>query len=342
MLLLVVGLVVIVLVILVVVFLSVRSMRADEGGGHSARPAGRGRAASGRHDFGGEDDFAGLGRPDGARRGQPGRQPARRGAAEDDWPSGREPDFGAPRDDEPEYSHEYRQPRAMARQDYGESRGYPGHDQSAGDRSPVPAAQRRFGALPRPRGHQHDQDPEPRRRPEDRGDARRGRRQESGSRRAGARSARPGADLPAGDWGGVSDEQYWAELAADKPLATTARSAQPGLDALPAAALRDSLPDAAADGAERQARHDEDLAWPPREAAPTMAAARGRAHGPVQPACRVRPAGRAAAGVGQTAAVRRARDRHRPGDAHRAVDRPDEHGRGRGYRPGRRRDLRLG
>lgn len=50
--------------------------------------------------------------------------------------------------------------------------------------------EQRVPALPRPRGYEHDQDQ--------------------------------------GDWGGVSDEQYWAELSSDNPLATTARSAQAG------------------------------------------------------------------------------------------------------------------
>jgi hypothetical protein len=34
-------------------------------------------------------------------------------------------------------------------------------------------------------------------------------------------------DWPSTEWDKLSDEQYWAELSADKPLATTARSAQP-------------------------------------------------------------------------------------------------------------------
>ena len=42
---------------------------------------------------------------------------------------------------------------------------------------------------------------------------------------------RKGADLdeelwPAESFGGVSDEQFWDDLASDKPLATTARTAQ--------------------------------------------------------------------------------------------------------------------
>ncbi|HEY3958369.1 MAG TPA: hypothetical protein VGM53_33815 [Streptosporangiaceae bacterium] len=60
--------------------------------------------------------------------------------------------------------------------------------------------EQRVPALPRPRGNEHDQD--------------------------------------ASDWGGVSDEQYWAELSSDRPLATTARSAQPGHPADRAASPR--------------------------------------------------------------------------------------------------------
>ncbi len=44
-------------------------------------------------------------------------------------------------------------------------------------------------------------------------------------------------DWPSTEWDKLSDEQYWAELSADKPLATTARSAQPSAPA-PAAAPR--------------------------------------------------------------------------------------------------------
>jgi hypothetical protein len=95
--------------------------------------------------------------------------------------------------------------------------------------------------LPRPRGHQHDEDPGDGDEPVNRNDIRR--RQASRPRLSGTTRDRSGADWPAGDWGGVSDEQYWAELAADKPLATTARSAQPGTDARQAAAARSGSTD---------------------------------------------------------------------------------------------------
>jgi hypothetical protein len=205
MLLLVAGLVVIVLVILVVVFLSVRSMRAEEGADRPARSAGRDRTGRGN-----------------ARRAAAGREPASRLPTEGDWLADHEPDFGET-----------------------------GHDQAR-------------GMLPPPRGHQHDEDPGRRVRPEKRSAARRRQRQETGSRMTGNGRDEPGADLSAGDWGGVSDEQYWAELSADKPLATTARSAPAG-GAYQEAAT--TAAEADADPAEASGR------TAPRDPAPTMAAA---------------------------------------------------------------------
>jgi hypothetical protein len=94
---------------------------------------------------------------------------------------------------------------------------------------------RRPGSLPRPRGHQHDQ------------------------------------DFEASDWGGVSDERYWAELSADKPLATTARSAQPGSDPRPP--LAGAADPKAADVTARRPGRDAAAGRTRREPAPTMAAA---------------------------------------------------------------------
>jgi hypothetical protein len=49
------------------------------------------------------------------------------------------------------------------------------------------------------------------------------------SRSRQSRSSKRGDDddWPSTEWDKLSDEQYWAELSADKPLATTARTAQP-------------------------------------------------------------------------------------------------------------------
>ena len=73
-------------------------------------------------------------------------------------------------------------------------------------------------------------------------------------------------DWPSTEWDKLSDEQYWAELSADKPLATTARSAQPSTPA-PAGAT----------------------AKPPRASTPP--AASGRAASRPQPAPDAEPGG---------------------------------------------------
>ena len=59
---------------------------------------------------------------------------------------------------------------------------------------------------------------------------------------------RKGSDVdaelwPAAAFGGVSDEQFWDDLAADKPLATTARTAQPGTAARSRPPSTGPLPD---------------------------------------------------------------------------------------------------
>ena len=62
-------------------------------------------------------------------------------------------------------------------------------------------------------------------------------------------------DWPSTEWDKLSDEQYWAELSADKPLATTARSAQPStpVPATPAKPARAATPPQASVRAERPA-----------------------------------------------------------------------------------------
>jgi hypothetical protein len=59
---------------------------------------------------------------------------------------------------------------------------------------------------------------------------------------------RKGSDVdeelwPAEGFGGVSDEQFWDDLAADKPLATTARTAHPDTASRPAPRQRGPLPE---------------------------------------------------------------------------------------------------
>jgi hypothetical protein len=84
--------------------------------------------------------------------------------------------------------------------------------------------------------HLHDTSDEPR--PGHRAAARRVRQSAADDAAEASRSRRrvawrKGSDVdaelwPAAAFGGVSDEQFWDDLAADKPLATTARAAQPG------------------------------------------------------------------------------------------------------------------
>ena len=72
-------------------------------------------------------------------------------------------------------------------------------------------------------------------------------------------------DWPSTEWDKLSDEQYWAELSADKPLATTARTAQSsrpaaakpsrGQPARPAATPRPDRDRAAADPGRRRGRN---------------------------------------------------------------------------------------
>jgi hypothetical protein len=119
-----------------------------------------------------------------------------------------------------------------SRSSAGQGRAQRGGRRAAPEPAPVPGGYDDYqpASLPRPRGAQHDQDlADDRREP-----ARRRPRQAPVP--APARVAADGRDSAAGewsdtDWGGVSDEQYWAELSSDKPLATTARSAAPVIGA---------------------------------------------------------------------------------------------------------------
>jgi hypothetical protein len=74
---------------------------------------------------------------------------------------------------------------------------------------------------------------------QDRSDSRR--RPAKGSKRQGSpkgrsrqQRKRDDDDWPSMDWDKLTDEQYWEQLSADKPLATTARSSQPASEPEPA------------------------------------------------------------------------------------------------------------
>ena len=104
-------------------------------------------------------------------------------------------------------------------------------------------------------------------------------------------------DWPSTEWDKLSDEQYWAELSADKPLATTARTAQSSsaqasnaqssssAAAGPAAARRPGRrpprPDRDRAAASRTARPAAGAGTGPGRRTPPSSSARGRAAGPV-------------------------------------------------------------
>ncbi len=91
-------------------------------------------------------------------------------------------------------------------------------------------------------------------------------------------------DWPRSEWDKLSDADYWKEVASDRPLVTTARSAQPGQDPLPAGPVRDlGAARQPAQPAPRAAepRHDTDrptvaAGLPARGAAQPAAAGNGR------------------------------------------------------------------
>jgi hypothetical protein len=82
------------------------------------------------------------------------------------------------------------------------------------------------------------------------------------------RGKRDDDDWPSSEWDELSDEQYWAELSSDKPLATTARSPQPASEPKPTVPRRRQFRSAAA---------KPELAAPVSQPAPPAAEpARGR------------------------------------------------------------------
>ncbi len=244
MILLVIGLVAVIVVVLIAVFLSIRLGRGDEDDEPDLRSAGRDR----HRDQDGHWRERDTGRvPSPARtagRGGPARGRgeydgyASRGPARERESRGRD---GAPqrpaRPDAPGYR---KQPRpavaasaaARGRYDTGPSRrhaddfpsaDYPSMDFGpGGDHPSGEFAVAGYDGMDGPRDR-----PEPRRKA-DPGPA-------AGKGRSRPRSKRDDDDdWPSTEWDRLSDEQYWAELSADKPLASMARPAKPGSD--PAAA----------------------------------------------------------------------------------------------------------
>ena len=182
---LVLVLAVVVVVILVVVIVAVRNMRTEDPDEFADRGDGRGRA-------GGNRDDRDL---DSRRRESAGRQPARAGR-------GARPAGG------PASGHSAAGRQGNGTRPAGASRGYDadeGFDQPYDDRRSAPVAS----------------GPQKRRRPE-------GGMEHRPESPAPARTRRRSGDSSEWDsseWEQLSDVDYWAELASDKPLTTTAQPA---------------------------------------------------------------------------------------------------------------------
>jgi len=196
---LVLVLAVVVVVILVVVIVAVKNMRAedpDEFGGQDERDVRYNRQRPGRQPVRASRGAGSAGR---AAIGRPGRSQSRSGGA------GRGYDE---RRDQRGRGYDQRMP---------EDQGYdadPGFDQRAvgaydDPRStPVPAGQERRRRSDNAAGYRPDEEP-------------------TRVRPARARRSGDSSEWDSSEWDKLSDVDYWAELASDKPLTTTAQPAAP-------------------------------------------------------------------------------------------------------------------
>jgi hypothetical protein len=221
---LVVVLAVVVVVILVVVIVAVRNMRAEDPDEYADRPGPRGGMRDNRN---GRD-------PRYDRSEPPARHPGR-GNARGGRPAGRQAGGG-------------NRPAGASARGYDERmdrRGL-GYDQEPGD---VPGYDddRRFDQRPA-RGAATAPGPDARRRGAN-GTQRRPEESLPPARTRQARGRRSGdsSEWDSSEWEKLSDVDYWAELASDKPLTTTAQPAAPSAARRPPAQARDgrSRPDRA-------------------------------------------------------------------------------------------------
>jgi hypothetical protein len=223
---LVLVLAVVVVVILVVVIVAVKNMRAedpDEFGGQDERDVGYGSRGPGRQPARASRGAGPAGR---ATAGRQGRSESRSGGAGRGFDERRDQQHGRG------YGH-----RLPEDQGYDTDQGYDadrGFDQRAGDyddlrTAPVPAGQERRRRGDNGTGHRPDEAPT-------RVRSARGRRSDDSS------------EWDSSEWEKLSDVDYWAELASDKPLTTTAQPAAPQSAA--------PYSDASANGAQRRSAPD--------------------------------------------------------------------------------------
>jgi hypothetical protein len=213
---LVIGLAVVVIVVLIIVILAARNMRAEDPEDFEQRPGDHSRNGRGRRDWRDDD-----------RQDRPGRHPARdrvpglRQGGQQRRPAG---GHGERRADERRRVHapddstsDYGQP------DYGSRPGHgSGHHRTSG-RSRDGGQERQRASVPEVGGDdfgapvsRHPDGPVPLR-----------------SRQPRSKRSDDSADWPSTEWDKLSDVDYWAELASDKPLTTTAQAAAPARPRLP-------------------------------------------------------------------------------------------------------------
>jgi hypothetical protein len=228
MILLVVGLVAVIVVVLIAVFLSIRLGRGDEHDEPDLRSSGRDRRRDQDERWRDRDTRR---VPESGSRGGRGEHPgySSRGPARDRPPRGGDYD-NAPRRPARE-APDYRKPaaarsavgasaQARGRYDTGPSR-QPASDDfpPTGDQPAVefPAAgyETVDDSRDRPGSQRKAAPPQA--------------SSKSRSRQRGKRD--DDDDWPSSEWDKLSDEQYWAELSADKPLSTMARPSRPASDA---------------------------------------------------------------------------------------------------------------
>jgi hypothetical protein len=114
---------------------------------------------------------------------------------------------------------------------------FPATDFASGEfpSGPLPVADFPSGEMPAARGRGRSAAADDGDRPEQRRKPAKGQSSAKGRSRQ-QRGKRDDDDWPSMEWDKLSDEQYWAELSSDKPLATTARTPQAASEAKPAAA----------------------------------------------------------------------------------------------------------
>jgi len=244
MILLVVGLVAVLVVVLIAVILSIRLGRGDEHDEPEVRPRGRARRADEDERWRQRDTrrapSASARRMD--SRGGHGEYPgyAERGAARDRDRAARGRDYGAPpRRPARADATGYRKPaaarsavqasaQARGRYDTGPQLRPADGDSPSADYPSMDLG--RAGARPsgdHPSAEFPAADYDAVDYPEDRRERRRKAASANGKSRSRQRAKRDDDDWPSTEWDKLSDEQYWAELSADKPLAAMAKPSRP-------------------------------------------------------------------------------------------------------------------